>query len=199
MLEFLEARQSDVRLQVFGTDISERAIRGARGAEFPPDIEEHVSKDRLRRFFEPTPKGYRIARSVRDACVFVRHDVTVDPPFSRIDLLSCRNVLIFFEAALQKHVVPLFHYALNDPGFLVLGRTETLSGFGELFTVLDQHHKIYARAPGVGRARAGSPRLAGAAERSLSPSAQMLRRRARTCTARWTSCSCPGTCLRRSS
>ncbi len=174
VLEFLEARQSDVRLQVFGTDISERAIRGARGAEFPPDIEEHVSKDRLRRFFEPTPKGYRIARSVRDACVFVRHDVTVDPPFSRIDLLSCRNVLIFFEAALQKHVVPLFHYALNDPGFLVLGRTETLSGFGELFTVLDQHHKIYSRAPGVGRARAGSPRLAGAAERSLSPAAQRL-------------------------
>jgi len=160
-LEFLERRGSEVRLQVFASDISERAIRAARAGEFPASIAEQVSEGRLGRFFEQTSKGYRIVRSVRDACVFVRHDLTADPPFSRIDLVSCRNVLIYFDAVLQKHVMPLLHYALNEPGFLLVGRTESLPAFGELFSVVDQEHKIYARRPGAGRARAASPRLVG--------------------------------------
>ena len=165
--EFLETRRGDVPVQVFATDISERAIRWARSAEYAADIAEHVSEGRLRRFFEQTSKGYRIARSVRDACVFVRHDLTADPPFSRIDLLSCRNVLIYFDTVLQKQVIPSLHYALNEPGFLVLGHTEALSGFGELFAPVDQKHKIFTRRPGAGRTHAGSPRTAGATARGI--------------------------------
>jgi two-component system, chemotaxis family, CheB/CheR fusion protein len=167
--EFLEARGRGNALNVFGSDISERAIRRARAAEYAPDVAEHVSEDRLRRFFEPTAKGYRIARPVREACIFVRHDLTSDPPFSRIDLLSCRNVLIYFDSALQRRVVPVFHYALNEPGFLVLGRSESLSGFGELFDIADPQRKIYARRPGAGQLRARSPRVAGAVERGPRP------------------------------
>ncbi len=159
--EFLERNGSDVPIQVFGTDISERAIRVARAGEFPAGIAEQVSQERLARFFEQNAKGYRIVRPLREACVFVRHDLTADPPFSRIDLLSCRNVLIYFDAVLQKQVMPLFHYALNEPGFLLLGRTESLAGFGEYFSLVDQGHKIYARRAGAGRVRAATPRMAG--------------------------------------
>ncbi len=167
-LEYLETHRSDVPIQVFATDISERAIHRARSAEYPAGIAEHVSEDRRRRFFEQISKGYRIARSVRETCVFVRHDLTADPPFSRIDLLSCRNVLIYFDTVLQKQVIPSFHYALNEPGFLVLGHTEALSGFGELFRPVDKKHKIFARRPGAGRTHAGS-RIAGAIGRGVRP------------------------------
>jgi two-component system CheB/CheR fusion protein len=168
-LEFLEARGSGVSLQVFGSDISERAIRRARTEEYVPEIAKHVSPERLERFFEQTSKGYRISRRVREACVFVRHDLTADPPFSRIDLLSCRNVLIYFDAVLQRHVVPLFHYALNEPGFLVLGRTEALTGYGELFAIVDQEHKMYARRSGAARVRSVPSGVAAAVERGIHP------------------------------
>jgi two-component system, chemotaxis family, CheB/CheR fusion protein len=168
LLEFLEARRSTLPIQVFGSDISERAIRRARSAEYEHDLAERVSAERLERFFEQISSGYRLKRYVRDACVFVRHDVAADPPFSRIDLLSCRNVLIYFGAALQEKVMPLFHYALNEPGFLVLGRSETLSGSGDLFTPVDPQHRIYARRPGAGRVRASSARLLGATTRAVA-------------------------------
>jgi two-component system, chemotaxis family, CheB/CheR fusion protein len=188
-LELVNDHKSDIQIQVFGTDISEQAIQRARTAVYPPGIAEHVGDARLRRYFEPTPKGYRIARFVRDTCVFVRHDLTVDPPFSRIDLLSCRNVLIYFDPVLQKQIVPLFHYALAEPGFLVMGRSEALSGFGELFALRDKQHRIYARQPGAGRTRplrsaTVGPVELGSRPRSGAPS---------TC------CFCPATRCRRCS
>lgn len=151
LLEYLEARGCTTSVQVFGSDISERAIRRARAAEYDHGLVERVSPRRRERFFERTATGHRLKRFVRDACVFVRHDVTTDPPFSRIDLLSCRNVLIYFGVELQKNVLPLFQYALNEPGFLLLGRTEALSGSDDLFTVVDLQHRIYARRPGAVR------------------------------------------------
>jgi two-component system, chemotaxis family, CheB/CheR fusion protein len=168
LLEHLEGRGIALPIQVFGSDISDRAIRRARAAEYDPSISERVSPQRLERYFERTRGGYRIKPFVRESCVFVRHDLTADPPFSRIDLLSCRNVLIYFNAALQKLVLPLFHYALNDPGYLVLGRTEALSGTGELFTTVDSQHRIYARVPGREGLRPTPPRPVGGPPRAVA-------------------------------
>ena len=150
-LEFLAARRSDVSIQVFGSDVSDKAIRRARAAEYGPDIAEHVSAVRLDRFFERTSKGYRIARYVREACVFVRHDLAADPPFSRIDLLSCRNVLIYFDTTLQRHVVPLFHYALNEPGFWSWAARRRCPGSG----ISSRSPTSGTRSSRAGRAQAG--------------------------------------------
>jgi two-component system CheB/CheR fusion protein len=173
-IEFLESHQSEVSVQLFGTDLGEEAIRRARAGLFAFDIAEDVGEARLGRFFERTSKGYQVSRRVRDACVFVRHDVTADPPFSRLDLISCRNVLIYFGSALQKQTIPLFHYGLRESGFLLLGRTESLSGFGDLFQLVDKKHKLYARRPGMPRPRSMAAATGGSnqdANRDLRPSA----------------------------
>src|SRR4029078_3608535 len=88
---------------------------------------------------------YRISKSVRELCIFVRHDLARDPPFSKLDLVSCRNVLIYFGADLQKRIIATFHYCLNHPGFLLLGRTESISGFSQFFTRTDRGGKTFAR------------------------------------------------------
>jgi len=138
-------------IQIFGTDPSERAIAKARAGVYSEEAVKSLGEKRLRRFFTKTEDGYRIARFVREACVFVQHDLTNDPPFSRLDLVTCRNVLIYFGPQLQRKILPLFHYALEEPGFLVLGRTESPTSFGALFQVLDKVHKIYVRRPGASR------------------------------------------------
>ena len=104
-----------------------------------------MSDERRRRFFVKADRGYRINKTVRDLCVFVQHDLARDPPFSKLDLVSCRNVLIYFDQALQKRVIPSLHYALNQPGYLLLGHTESISGFAQLFSVADKANKIFAR------------------------------------------------------
>jgi two-component system CheB/CheR fusion protein len=169
LLEHLEATGRAIPIQVFGSDISDRAVRRARAAEYEPWIVERVSPERLERYFERTRGGFRVKRRLREVCVFVRHDVTTDPPFSRIDVLSCRNVLIYFGAALQNSVLPLFHYALNEDGYLVLGLTEALSSAGDLFTPVDAQHRIFARAARSGRPRAVPPRRPGAPARAVAP------------------------------
>jgi two-component system CheB/CheR fusion protein len=151
LLEFLGDRAAARSIQIFGTDLSERAIETARSGRYSGRIVDEVSPERLNRFFTRSEGGWRINKEVRDRCVFVRHDLLSDPPFSRIDLLSCRNVLIYFGASLQKQVIPLFHYALNQPGFLLLGRSESVTGFGNFFSPLDAHHQVYARRPNGGR------------------------------------------------
>lgn len=146
--EFAQAAGSKVPVQVFATDLNEAGVTTARGGVYPKDIAQDVSAERLRRFFVEVDGHYRIAKEIREACVFSRHNVLGDPPFSRIDLISCRNVLIYLERVLQQKVVPTLHYALKPGGFLWLGSSETVGAFRNLFEVEDGKHKIYAKKPG---------------------------------------------------
>ena len=134
-------------MQIFDTDISESAVDRSRLGIYPDNIAADVSPERLRRFFTRNEGGYRVAKSVRDCCVFARQNVAKDPPFSRLDLVSCRNVMIYLGAVLQRRVMSIFHYSLRPSGFLVLGSSETIGSFGDLFTVVDRKHKIYRKKP----------------------------------------------------
>ncbi len=146
--EFAESQGSTVPLQFFATDLSQDSIETARAGVYPKDIAQDVSPERLRRFFVEVEGHYRIAKSIRDTCVFSRHNLLADPPFSRLDLVSCRTLLIYLEPVLQQKVVPTLHYALKPSGFLWLGTSETIGGFRHLFEPLDVKQKIYAKKPG---------------------------------------------------
>lgn len=145
VLEFLGERGSTTAIQIFGTDISQPAIERARAGIYPEGIEADVSAERLQRFFQKRDGGYQIAKPVRDLCVFARQNLVKDPPFSNMDVISCRNVLIYFNPDLQKRVLPLFHYALTPGGYLVLGNSESIGGYADYFAAVDSKHKIYAK------------------------------------------------------
>jgi two-component system CheB/CheR fusion protein len=145
LVEFLQRERSDARVQIFATDVSETAIDHARAGLYPGSIAEDVGPERLRRFFTSTDGHYRVSKQIRDLCVFARQDITKDPPFSRLDLILCRNVLIYLDAPLQKKLIGMFHYALNAGGYLMLGQAETVGGQGELFTVVDKKHRIHRK------------------------------------------------------
>jgi two-component system CheB/CheR fusion protein len=132
-------------LQLFGTDISELALGKARAGLYPESIAQDVSPERLQQYFHKVDGHYQIGKSIRDCCVFAKQDLTRDPPFSRVDLVSCRNTLIYLDQAMQKAVVPTFHYSLNEGGLLILGPAETVGTSADLFQVLDRKHRIYAR------------------------------------------------------
>jgi two-component system, chemotaxis family, CheB/CheR fusion protein len=152
LLEFLEAKPVCPPIQIFATDLSDAvSLAHARAGLYPESIEAEVSPERLRRFFTKEDGRYRINKSIRDMCVFARQNVAADPPFSRLDLVSCRNVLIYLAPPLQRRVIPTFHYALNPTGFLVLGTAETVGGFTDLFEVVDRQQKIYNRKTTVAR------------------------------------------------
>ncbi|MFP5245995.1 MAG: CheR family methyltransferase, partial [Thermoanaerobaculia bacterium] len=138
-------------VQVFGTDISEAALDIARMAVYPDTIAADVTRDRLRRFFTKVEGGYRIAKTIRDCCVFARQNVAKDPPFSKLDLVSCRNVMIYLGPALQRRVMSTFHYALVPNGYLLLGSSETVGSYGDLFAVADRKNKIYQKKTSRGR------------------------------------------------
>ena len=104
-----------------------------------------VSQERLRRFFSRVEGGYRISKTIREMCVFARHNIFADPPFSHMDLISCRNVLIYMDSVLQKQVMPIFHYALNPNGVLMLGSSEGIGSFSNLFEAVDKKHKLYSK------------------------------------------------------
>jgi len=145
LVEFLGERASSAGIQIFGTDVSEAAIEKARSAHYPESIADEVSAERLMRFFVREDHRYRIAKSLRDLCIFARQDVTRDPPFSRLDLVSCRNLLIYLDAAAQRRVMQVFNYSLRPNGFLMLGPSESVGTASDLFEVLDKHHRIYTR------------------------------------------------------
>jgi len=147
LIEFLQNRQLDLTIQIFATDVSESAVEEARAGVYPASIEGDVGADRLRRFFTKHDGGYRITKVVRDLCVFARQDLTKDPPFSRLDLILCRNVLIYMDAVLQKKLLSVFHYALNPNGFLVLGQAETVGAHVQLFSVVDKKHRVHRKKP----------------------------------------------------
>ena len=148
LLEYLGEHDSDRPIQMFATDLSASAIAQARTGVFPASIEHEVSPDRLRRFFAKADGRYQISKAIRDACVFAPQDVTRDPPFSKLDLISCCNVLIYLNSTLQERVLPVFHYALKPRGFLKLGPAEGIGRFTNLFSVVDKKHRIYARKAG---------------------------------------------------
>lgn len=145
LLEFLETASINPPIQIFGTDIKEEAIEVARQGIYPESAVGSVSKERLERFFTKVKYGYQIKSYIREMCVFARHNVTKDPPFSRQDLISFRNVLIYLGPALQKKIIPVFHYALQPWGYLLLGASETVGRFSDLFALIDKKHKIFLR------------------------------------------------------
>ncbi len=157
LLEFLGHKGAGAPVQIFATDVSERAIDEARAGIYPAGIGADVSPARLRRFFAVRDGGFQISKAVRDVCVFARQDVTKDPPFSRLDLISCRNLLIYLGPVLQKRVIPIFHYALKPGGVLLLGGSETIGGFADLFALADSRHKLYARKPAAHRLEFAAP------------------------------------------
>ena len=125
-LDATHALQPDTAVQVFASDLSDPALEIARRGVYPATISREMTAERLERFFTAVKGGYQVRQSLRDCCVFTRHDVTRDPPFSRIDVVSCRNLLIYLAAPLQERVLRAFHYALVPGGMLVLGETETV-------------------------------------------------------------------------
>ncbi|MDT8069664.1 MAG: chemotaxis protein CheB [Terriglobia bacterium] len=146
LLESMGEERTEMPIQIFGTDLSESAIQRARAGVYKDNVEADVSPIRLRRFFHKVDGGYQISKSIRDLCIFSTQNVFSDPPFSRIDLVSCRNVMIYLSHSLQRRVIPIFHYALNPGGFLMIGNTEGLLGSGaELFDMADKKQKIYRK------------------------------------------------------
>jgi two-component system CheB/CheR fusion protein len=132
-------------VQIFATDIDERALSSARQGIYPLGIAEHISRERLDRFFIRKGKRYQVTKELRELCLFSPHNLITDPPFSRLDLISCRNLLIYFGPHLQKKLIPLFHYALRPNGYLFLGPSENVSGHKELFVPISAKHRISQR------------------------------------------------------
>lgn len=163
--EYFEKQEESCPVQIFATDIDGRAIAKARAGFYPAKIVGDISKERLSRFFvrEQDGSGYRILKTIRDMLVFSEQDLVAHPPFSRLDLISCRNLLIYLSQDLQKRVMPLFHYALNSRGYLFLGPSETVGELSSYFTILDRQAKIFQKtdAPSGSwdspRLRAGTP------------------------------------------
>ena len=141
--EYLNANHLNIPFKVFATDLDEDSVEKARKGVYPESIAVDVSESRLKAFFKKTDVTYTVKEDIRNSLVFARHNLIKDPPFSRMDLISCRNLMIYLGVEAQRHVIPLFHYALNPEGILVLGTSESISGFFDLFTLIDKKQRIY--------------------------------------------------------
>jgi two-component system CheB/CheR fusion protein len=145
--ERIDALKRSFRVQVFATDIDSRAVEQARSGIYPASIAVDLSPERLERFFTKMPgnDGYQIQKRIRDLLVFSEQDVIKDPPFSKLDLVTCRNLLIYMNTGLQQRLIPLFHYALNLHGFLMLGTSETVGEFAPAFAAFDRKQRIFQK------------------------------------------------------
>jgi two-component system, chemotaxis family, CheB/CheR fusion protein len=148
--EYMDKLSAIPRVQIFATDIDERALTVARAARYPEALLDSVSLERRKRFFLLDGGSYVLTKDVRDLCIFSPHSVIRDPPFSRIDLVSCRNLLIYLAADAQSQVIPTFHYALRPDGYLFLGSAENIGPFEELFVPIEKKHRIFRRRSDVG-------------------------------------------------
>src|SRR5258706_5136147 len=166
LAEYLGDRLGKVPLQIFATDLSETSIDHARAGVYAGTTLAEVRPERLARFFVKSNGNYRVIQSIRDMCTFARQDLTQDPPFSRIDLISCRNVLIYLEPLLQKRILAGFHYALKDKGIILLGKSETLNAFPDLFTLAEKKGKFYRKRAAVNNPQFGA---AGGHDRAGHP------------------------------
>jgi two-component system, chemotaxis family, CheB/CheR fusion protein len=147
--EYLDERGVAPRVQIFATDIDEHALAVARTARYPAQLLDSVSPERRERFFVPDAGSFLVVKEVRDLCIFSPHSVIRDPPFSRIDMVSCRNLLIYLGIDVQGQVIPTFHYALRPGGYLFLGTSESASQFDDLFTPVEKKHRIFRRRSDV--------------------------------------------------
>lgn len=146
-------------IQIFATDLDIEALEFARKGRYPEDIVQQISPERLQKYFKKIGSSYEVVDSVRELCIFSLHNLIKDPPFSRLDFISCRNLLIYLEADMQKKLLPLFHYALNPCGYLFLGPSENIASRSELFRVIDQKHRLFQRKPTLLRALVQPPVL----------------------------------------
>lgn len=165
------------KVQVFATDIDEAALAVARAGRYPAGMLDNVSPERLNRFFRAEPQSYVLAKEVRDLCIFSAHSVIRDPPFSRMDLVSCRNLLIYFNAELQDTVLPVFHYALKPNGYLFLGPAEGISRHSDLFAALDKKHRIFQRRTALSTAIRVPSRVASSDTAEAEPGRESGSRR----------------------
>ncbi|HYU55275.1 MAG TPA: chemotaxis protein CheB [Candidatus Dormibacteraeota bacterium] len=149
LLEYLDNTRIKPPIQIFATDVNENVLEKARQGVY--SASPSISAERLRRFFAKTNGSYQINKTIRKMCIFAKQNVTADPPFSKLDLIVCRNLLIYLGPPLQKKLLPIFHYALKPTGFLVLGEFETIGEFDNIFSVANKRLKIYSKKPMVPR------------------------------------------------
>ncbi len=145
MREHMQTVRTPPKIQIFATDIDETALVVARIGRYPASLLDNVSPERLKRFFTGDDVSYAINKDIRDMCIFSSHSVVRDPPFSRIDLVSCRNLLIYFGVDFQAHVLPVFHFALKPRAYLFLGTSENVSQHADLFSPIDKKSRIFQR------------------------------------------------------
>ncbi|CAG1064616.1 Chemotaxis protein methyltransferase [uncultured bacterium] len=145
LMETLGEEASTAYVQLFATDIDEKALEKARAATYSEHISTEVAPELLKKYFLKVEGAYRVSKTVRDMCVFARQNVFKDPPFSRLDLISCRNLLIYLEQEMQKKVLSIFHYGLKPTGFLMLGSSESVGSSADLFSVVDRKFKVYSK------------------------------------------------------
>jgi two-component system CheB/CheR fusion protein len=149
--EFTSERSGRIPVQIFATDINEKRIEKARAGLYSRDITADISPERLRRFFTEAEGNYRVRKPLRKMCVFAQQNITADPPFARMDLISCRYLLIYLEPTIRKQILSRLHYALMPTGILWLGSSETAGAAPDLFELEDKKHRFYARKPGTER------------------------------------------------
>lgn len=150
--EHLEEKSIDAAVQIFATDIDDAALAVARRGRYPAQFLRQLDPERLARHFDRDGASHVVCKKIREMCIFSPHNVISDPPFSRMDLVSCRNLLIYFGAELQRQVIPTFHYALNPGGYLFLGNSESISQYGDLFRTVDKKNRLF-QAKGDGDQR----------------------------------------------
>lgn len=145
LFDYLKEKAISTPIQIFGTDLNEAAIDKARTAVYGKSVLEHVSPQRLERYFVKTDGHYQIIKPIRDVCIFAIHNLIKDPPFSRMDVISCQNVMIYLETNPQKKILQAFHYSIKPAGYLLLGKSESIGNSTELFTQTDKDLKIYSK------------------------------------------------------
>ncbi len=151
--ELMDENRSEFKVQIYSTDLAEDVITCARAGFYPPNIVQDVSPERLRRFFIKEDGGYRVKKDIREMLIFAVQNIIKDPPFTKLDLLSCRNLMIYLEPELQNRLIPAFHYALKPGGVLFLSPSESIGNHTELFTPLNRKWKFYRAAPGTASTR----------------------------------------------
>lgn len=167
--ERMEKSAPTAQVQIFATDIDDHALAVARQGRYPEQLLRNVSPRRLARHFHKDGAGYVVSKKIREMCIFSPHNVISDPPFSRMDLVSCRNLLIYFGPELQRQVIPTFHYALKPGGFLFLGTSESISQFADLFETLDKKNRIFRALGKAGRRWSPSGPVSKTAKIGLHP------------------------------